>query len=457
MRRQLPLKISVSGLRGIVGESLTPKLAARFASAFGTYVGQGQVLVGQDSRPSGLMIKKAVISGLLATGCQPVEVGILPIPTILFLTKEKKAAGAIVVTASHNPLDWNGLKFIGPEGLYLKSSQVEEFLDIFHQGEFTFVSADRIKNVLQEKQAGQLHLDKILSLVRVKAIQKKRFRVVADCANGAGATLLPQFLQRLGCEAIFINTELSGSFAHQSEPTPENLKGLCQKVKEYGADLGLAQDADADRLALVDEKGRPLGEDMTLTLAVAHLLSRKRGPVVVNLSASMVIEELAKKYRVPVFRTKIGEINVVEKMLEEKAVIGGEGNGGVIWPEVHPCRDSFTAAALVLEALAVSGKKLSALASSFPRYFMVKEKISCPTELAHRVVLSLKNKYEKAGENMSTLDGLKIIWPEAWVHLRPSNTEPIIRIIAEAKSRVRVKNLVEHFRQEIRQTINKLG
>lgn len=457
MRRQLPLKISVSGLRGIVGESLTPKLAARFASAFGTYVGQGQVLVGQDSRPSGLMLKKAVISGLLATGCQPVEVGILPIPTILFLTKEKKAAGAVVVTASHNPVDWNGLKFIGPEGLYLKSSQVEEFLDIFHQGEFTFVSADRIKNVLQEKQAGQLHLDKILSLVRVKAIQKKRFRVVADCANGAGATLLPQFLQRLGCEAIFINTELSGTFAHQSEPTPENLKELCQKVKEYGADLGLAQDADADRLALVDEKGRPLGEDMTLTLAVAHLLSRKRGPVVVNLSASMVIEELAKKYRVPVFRTKIGEINVVEKMLEEKAVIGGEGNGGVIWPEVHPCRDSFTAAALVLEALAISGKKLSALASSFPGYFMVKEKISCPTELAHRVVLSLKNKYEKAGENISTLDGLKIIWPEAWVHLRPSNTEPIIRIIAEAKNRVRVKKLVEHFRREIRQTINKLS
>jgi phosphomannomutase len=457
MRQQLPLKISVSGLRGIVGESLTPKLAARFASAFGTYLGQGQVLVGQDSRPSGLMLKKAVISGLLATGCQPVEVGILPIPTILFLTKEKQAAGAIIVTASHNPLEWNGLKFIGPEGLYLKSSQVEEFLDIFHQGEFTYVPADRLKHVLQEKQAGQLHLEKIFSRLKVKAIQKRRLRVVADCANGAGATLMPQFLEQLGCEAIFINTELSGRFAHQSEPTPENLKGLCQKVKEYQADLGLAQDADADRLALVDEKGRPLGEDMTLTIAVAHLLSRKRGPVVVNLSASMVIDDLGKKYRVPVFRTKVGEINVVEKMLEEKAVIGGEGNGGVIWPEVHPCRDSFTAAGLVLEALAISGQKLSELAASFPRYFMVKEKISCPTELAYRVVLNLKNKYEKEGENISTLDGLKILWSDSWVHLRPSNTEPIIRIIAEARSQLKVKKLVERFRREIKETIKKLS
>lgn len=456
MRRQLPLKISVSGLRGIVGESLTPKLAARFASAFGTYVGPGQVLVGQDSRPSGLMLKKAVISGLLATGCQPVEVGILPIPTILFLTREKQATGAIVVTASHNPLEWNGLKFIGPEGLYLKSSQVEEFLDIFHQGEFTFVPADRIKNVVQEKKAGQLHLDRILSRVKLQAIRKKHFRLVVDCANGAGATLMPQFLEQLGCEAIYLNTEISGTFAHQSEPTPENLKELCRKVKEYRADLGLAQDADADRLALVDEKGRPLGEDMTLTLAVAHQLSRKRGPVAVNLSASMVIDDLGKKFRVPVFRTKIGEINVVEKMLEEKAVIGGEGNGGVIWPEVHPCRDSFTATALVLEALAASGKKMSELVSSFPKYFMVKEKISCPGELAYNVVLKLKNRYEKESENISTLDGLKIIWPDAWVHLRPSNTEPIIRIIAEARSRIKVKRLVEHFRREIKETIKKL-
>ncbi|MBC7362766.1 MAG: phosphoglucosamine mutase [Candidatus Aminicenantes bacterium] len=455
MRKQLPLKISVSGVRGIVGESLTPQIATRFASAFGTYIGQGQILVGQDSRPSGVMLKKAVLSGLLATGCQPIEVGILPIPTILFLTKEKQAAGAVVITASHNPLDWNGLKFIGPEGLYLKASQVEEFLDIFHQGEFTFVKADRIKPVIQEKKAGELHLQKILNRLKVKTIKNRKFRVVADCANGAGAILLPQFLQELGCEVLFINTEITGSFAHQSEPTPENLKELCRKVKEFKADLGLAQDADADRLALVDEKGRTLGEDLTLTLAVAHVLSKKKGPVAVNLSASMVIEDLARKYQVPVFRTKIGESNVVEKMLETKAVIGGEGNGGVIWPEVHPCRDSFAAAGLVLEFLAESGKTLSELAQGFPKYYMIKDKLSCPSELAFRAVLELRHRYEK--ETISTLDGLKIIREDSWVHLRPSNTEPIIRLIAESKSAARTRTLIRSFKKELVDIIKKLS
>lgn len=455
MKNQLPLKISVSGVRGIVGESLTPQLAARFAAAFGTYLGPGQILVGQDSRPSGLILKKAVISGLLATGCQPVEVGILPIPTILFLTKEIQAAGAVVITASHNPLEWNGLKFIGPEGLYLKTSQVEEFLDIFHQGEFTFVRADRIKPVIQEKKAGELHLQKILSRLKVKTIRKRKFRVVADCANGAGATLLPHFLEELGCEVLFLNTEITGSFAHQSEPTPENLKGLCRQVKEFKADLGLAQDADADRLALVEEKGRAIGEDFTLTLAVAHVLSRKKGPVVVNLSASKVIEDIANKYNVPVFRTKIGESNVVEKMLEVGAVIGGEGNGGVIWPEVHPCRDSFTATGLVLEFLAETGKSLAELVGSFPRYYLIKDKITCPSELAYRATLELKRKYQK--ENISTLDGLKISWEDSWVHLRPSNTEPIIRVMAEAKSAARARRIINHFKNELKEAIQRLS
>lgn len=451
----MPLKISVSGVRGIVGESLTPQIAARFASAFGTYLGQGQILVGQDSRPSGLMLKKAVFSGLLATGCQPVEVGILPIPTILFLTREKKARGAVVITASHNPLNWNGLKFIGPEGLYLRASEVEEFLDIFHQGEFIFVPSNRIKPALREKKAGMLHLQKILGRLKVRAIRNRRFRVVADCANGAGATLLPYFLQELGCEVLLINTEITGSFAHQSEPTPENLRELCRKVKEFKADLGLAQDADADRLALIDEQGRAFGEDMTLTLAVAYVLSKKRGPVVVNLSASMVIEDIASRYRAPVFRTKTGESNVVEKMLEVKAAIGGEGNGGIIWPEVHPCRDSFTATGLVLEFLAESGKKLSELVESFPDYSLIKDKLSCPTELAFRAVLELSHKYKM--ENISTVDGLKITWKDSWVHLRPSNTEPIIRLMAESKSTATTRRIISRFKKEIKDTIKKLS
>ena len=455
MRKRFPLKVSISGVRGIIGESLTPQIAARFASAFGTYIGQGPVLVGQDTRPSGTMLKKAALSGLLATGCQPVEVGVLPIPTILFLTREKQARGAVVITASHNPPEWNGLKFIGPEGLYLRSSQVEEFLDIFHQGEFTFIPAERIKPVIQEKNAGQLHLKKILAHVKVNSIRRRKFRVVADCANGAGATLLPQLLQELGCDSLLLNTNLSGQFAHQSEPVPENLGELCRRVKEFGADLGLAQDADADRLALVDEKGRALGEDLTLALAVQHGLKKKRGPVVVNLSASMAIEELAARFRVPVIRTKIGEINVVEAMLEHGAVIGGEGNGGVIWPEIHPCRDSLTATALMLEMLAESQEPLSALAAAFRTYHLVKDKMDCPAELAFRAVVELRHRYQ--GENISTLDGLKISWPDSWVHLRPSNTEPIIRLLAESPSAARSRRLIENFKKEIKKIIRQLA
>ncbi|HOE14457.1 MAG TPA: phosphoglucosamine mutase [Candidatus Saccharicenans sp.] len=455
MRKFLPLKVSISGVRGIVGESLTPQLAARFASAFGTYLGQGQVLVGQDSRPSGLMLKKAVIAGLLATGCQPVEVGILPLPTILFLTRKMQARGAVVITASHNPSNWNGLKFISQDGLYLRSSEVEEFLDIFHQGEFTYVPAERIKPALSEKEAGYLHLRRIFSQIKVNEIKKRKFRLVADCANGAGATLLPRFLQELGAEVRFINTELSGKFAHQSEPTPENLKELGHEVRALQADLGLAQDADADRLALVDEQGQPLGEDATLTLSVDHVLSRKKGPIVVNLSSSMVIEDIARKYGVRVYRTKIGESNVVEKMLETRAVVGGEGNGGVIWPAVHPCRDSFTAAGLILEKLSSFPGSISQLIATYPRYYLLKDKFDCPAELAFKVVTELRRRYQR--ENTSTLDGLKIIWEEAWVHLRPSNTEPIMRIIAEARSPEKARQLLERFKGEIEQILKQMS
>lgn len=454
MKKKLPLKVSISGVRGIVGESLTPQIAARFASAFGTYLGPGQVLVGQDTRPSGVILKKAVISGLLATGCQPLEIGICPIPTILFLTGEKQAGGAVVITASHNPSEWNGLKFIGPEGLYLRGSQVEEFLDIFHQGEFTFVTADRIKAVTHEKNAGQPHLEKILSRLKVNAIRRRRFRVVADCANGAGAVLLPRLLQELGCQTQLLNANLSGSFAHHSEPVQANLKQLGRRVKEFQADLGLALDADADRLSLVDETGRPLGEELTLTLAVAHVLQKKRGPVAVNLSVSRAIDNLAARYRVPVFRTRIGEINVVEAMLEKGAVIGGEGNGGVIWPEIHPCRDSLTASGLILEMLAESLLPLSAMASEFRTYHLIKDQMECPAELAFRAIVELRKRYRS--EDISTLDGLKISWPDSWVHIRPSNTEPIIRVLAEAGSAVRSRRLVEKFKKEIKEIIRTL-
>jgi phosphomannomutase len=447
MKKRLSLKISISGVRGVVGDSLTPQLSASFAQAFGSYLGRGRILVGQDARISGSMIKNAIFSGLLSVGCQPVDIGICPIPSIMILTKEKSAVGSIAVTASHNPKDWNGLKFINGEGLFLNRSQVEEFLDIYHQGEFSLVKVDQYKSPLEEKNPTETHLKKLLGYLDVDLIRRKTFTVVADCCNGAGAVLLPRFLEALGCRAFLINTTLDGAFAHHPEPVPENLAKLSQAVKEKNAHIGFVQDADADRLAIINDRGQPIGEELTLALAVKYILSRKPGPVVTNLSTTKAIDDIAKDHSVPVFRTKIGEINVVEEILSKKAIIGGEGNGGVILPEIHPCRDSFTAMGLTLEYLASSGKSVSQLQKEIPKYVMIKDKIDGTPEQAYRIIRGLKKKY--AEKDISTLDGLKISFHDAWVHIRSSNTEPIIRIVAEAKNQKDAQELNQKFKKEI--------
>jgi len=447
MKGTLTLKISISGVRGVVGDSLTPQLAGRFASAFGTYVGPGKVVVGRDARPSGEMLENAVFAGLLAAGCQPVHIGICPIPSVLLLTKTLRARGGIMVTASHNPREWNGLKFLSGRGLYLSASEVEEFLDIYHQGDFTFVRADKHRSILEEPHPTRHHLARLLGSIDAGLIRRKRIRVVADCNNGAGAVLFPEFLEALGCEVTALNTTPDGTFVHQSEPVPENLTGLCRRVRETKADVGFAQDADADRLAVIDEHGEALGEDMTLALAVKYILARTPGPVAVNLSASQAIDDLARKAGVPVYRTKIGESNVVEEMLARGAVIGGEGNGGVIWPKVHPCRDSFAAAGLILQQMADTGQTVSSLAREIPAYAIVKDKVPGTPEEAHRILGQLRKKY--AAEDVSTLDGLKIKFKASSVHIRPSNTEPIIRVQAEAKGRKEAGALLGRFKREM--------
>jgi phosphomannomutase len=448
MKKRLTLKISISGVRGVVGDSLTPQLAARFAQGFGSYQGRGKILVGQDARASGIMIKHAVFSGLLSIGCQPVDVGICPIPSFLVLAKESAAIGGIAVTASHNPKDWNGLKFISGEGLYLNPSQTQEFLDIYHQGEFTLVPADKHKDLLFEENPMDPHLQKLLNALDVEKIRRKKFKVVIDCCNGAGAVLAPRFLEALGCETILLNPIPDGAFAHHPEPVPENLDALCRAVEESDADVGFVQDADADRLAIVDEKGTPLGEELTLVLAVKYVLSKNPGSVVINLSTSRAIEEMTREYNVPLIRTKIGEINVVDEILNTKATIGGEGNGGVIFPAIHPCRDSFTAMGLTLEYMAATGKTISQLRENIPFYVMLKDKIPGSPEEAHRIIRKLKKKYAET-EGFSTLDGLKIDFTEYWIHIRPSNTEPIIRILVEARSKQRAAEVLIRFKKEI--------
>lgn len=450
MRRATSLRISVSGVRGVVGESLTPQLASKFAQAFGTYLGKGSVIVGRDSRQSGTMVKKAVLSGLLSVGCKPVEIGICPIPSIQVLTNQTKAIGAIAVTASHNPKEWNGLKFLDKGGLFLNYHQVEEFLDIYHQGEYSRVDVDKYKIPEFKRNPTDPHLKKLLSYFNVNLIREKKLKVALDCANGAGAVLAPEYLKALGCELVLLNCVPDGAFAHHPEPLPENIAELCRTVVEKKADVGFVQDADADRLAVVNEKGEPLGEELTLALSARYVLSHKPGPVVINLSTSQAIDDIAGEFNVPVIRTKIGEINVVERILseEEKVAIGGEGNGGVILPEIYPCRDSFTAMGLILEAMAVSGKTISGLREEIPRYTMIKDKIEGTQEQAYRIIRLLKKKYTDKGE-VSLLDGLKIIFEDHWVHIRPSNTEPIIRLIIEAKSKGTAEKMTKQWRKEI--------
>jgi len=450
MKTTTSLKISISGVRGIVGDSLTPQLTASFAQAFGTYLGRGAVIVGQDSRKSGTMVKKAVLSGLLSVGCQPIEIGICPIPSIQFLTKQSKAIGAIAVTASHNPKEWNGLKFINEEGLFLNYHQMEEFLDIYHQGEFSLVEAHKYKNLKFEKNPARPHFKKLLSYFNVDLIRQKKFKVAIDCCNGAGAVLVPQYLDALGCQPILINCVPDGLFAHHPEPLPENIATLCRTVVEEGADVGFVQDADADRLAIVSDKGEPLGEEMTLILASKYVLSKNPGPVVVNLSTSQAIDDIAREFNIPVIRTKIGEINVVEQILAQqgKTAIGGEGNGGVILPGIHPCRDSFTAMGLILEYMAASGKTISELQKEVPKYYMIKDRIEGTQEQAYRLMRQLKKKYWNKGE-LSLMDGLKIQFDNYWIHIRPSNTEPIIRLIVEAKSQEVAEKIAKQFKKEI--------
>jgi phosphomannomutase len=457
MKKPSSLKISISGVRGILGDSLTPQLAAAFAQAFGSYIGGGPFIVGRDARSSGEMISQAVIAGLISVGCQPVDVGIVPIPSFLFFIKDGRAAGGISVTASHNPKEWNGLKFASRDGLYLTPHQTEEFLDIYDQGEFSLVPPDRLKAAKTETEAVEPHLRKILGAVDAERIKRRAFKVVLDCNNGAGAVLAPRFLEALGCEATLLYAEPSGEFAHDPEPLPENISQVCRAVVGRGADVGFVQDADADRLAIINERGEPIGEELTLAVAAQYILGCKKGPIVCNLSSSRALDDIAREAGVECLRSKIGEINVVEKLLaaEPRAVIGGEGNGGVIFPDVHPCRDSFAAMALILEAMAATGQSMSSLERAVPRYAMIKDRLPGSAEQAYRLINLLRKRYEGRG-TLTLLDGLKVDFKDRWIHVRPSNTEPIIRVLAEAKSEDVAREAMESLKAAIAELQRKL-
>jgi len=431
MRAIPTLKISISGVRGVVGHSLTPKLLTRFAQAFGTHTGSGTLVIGRDPRTSGEMVKHAVVAGVLSTGSRVVDIGMCPVPTVQLQVRHRRAQGGIAITASHNPPEWNALKFIGSTGLFLDAGQARELLDIYHQGEYTKVGGQEIRTVEQVDGATDLHIKSILDVLGPLPKTSKKLRVVLDSCNGAGSFVGPKLIEALGAEIIPLNVTPDGSFPRAAEPVPENLGELCKTVREQRADVGFAQDMDADRLAIVSERGEAIGEDYTLVLAMLYVLGREKGAVVANLSTTSAVADIAKKFDCPVFLTKIGEVNVTDGMRQHSAVIGGEGNGGVIYPRINFARDSLVGMALVLHLLAESKKTVTELLESVPRYSMVKEKMPCPSDKISTVLKIVRQEFAKF--QMDTRDGIKVIQPDGWFLVRGSNTEPIIRIVAEAR------------------------
>jgi phosphomannomutase len=443
--------ISVSGMRGIVGKDLTPELVTRHAAALGAWArsnGKPLVVLGRDARTSGPMFARAATAGLMSVGADVIDVGVAPTPTVQLAVEHHHAGAGLILTASHNPIEWNALKLVGPDGIFLDGPDGTRVRALAEAGPAR-TSWDGVGTVREDREAIGRHLAQVLALphINLQAIRARRFRVALDCVRGAGGTTMPALLEQLGCEVRAINTETDGRFPRPPEPLPENLGDLSRLVRETGAEIGFAVDPDVDRLALVDERGEPIGEDYTLAFAVRAVLGHPPAggaspgsPVVVaNLSTSLVVEDAARLGGARFVRAAVGEANVARSIRDEGAVIGGEGNGGVILPSLHIGRDAPVGVALILHLLAATGQSVSALVSSQNRYRIVKAKAPRGNELAP-VYSRLHARFPDA--TADTRDGLRLAWTDRWVHVRPSGTEPIVRFIAEAPTQADAEALV---------------
>ena len=446
--------VSISGIRGVVGETLTPEVVVKYAAAFAEYCNRGTIVLGRDGRTTGKSIAHLVSSTLLQMGCDVKPIGVCPTPTVALAVENLKAAGGISITASHNPMQWIGLKFFAPTGMFLDADENRRFWEIAERGAFQYRPWDRQGRHIAIPEFIEKHLALTLKLPWIKPalIRKRKLKVVVDSVNGSGGVIIPHLLRKLGCRVTELNCDVSGVFAHTPEPIPENLTQLCKKVKSTRADLGIAIDPDADRLVLIDERGIPIGEEYTIASAVKFVLSRQRGQksqsIVVNLSTTRAIDDIAKTYGATVVRTSVGEINVAKKMKEIGAVIGGEGSGGVILPKLHLGRDAVVGVAIILQQLAEFDGSMSEWKQSLPSYEITKGKVDVGGIDAENVLARIQNDFSSKG-TINRSDGLKIDFPTSWVHLRKSNTEPIVRIIAEAPTRAEADALVKQFTNEI--------
>lgn len=429
----MSLKASISGIRGIIGESLTPDVAVNYVSAFSAILDDGPILIGRDSRPTGDMVTMLVKSVLNACGRDVVDIGIVPTPVVLFGVANDTFAGGIIITASHNPVEWNALKLVNGKGKFISPAEFEKLSALYREKQFSYKRYDGIGNNTLNTAIPVNHIEKIYSFIDNNKVAGKKYKVVLDAVNGAGGPHTIKFLEKTGCEVVPVNTEPTGLFAHPPEPTPANLGELSEVIRKNNADVGFALDPDADRLVIADENGNVLSEELTLALCVKHYLKQyNKTDVVINLSSSRVTEDVAEELGCKVFRAPTGEINVTEKMEAINALIGGEGNGGIILRDLNSCRDSLVGIALIIEMMAVENKSISELAKDLPSYVLVKEKISAVNVDFDDIKDKILNQFKD--QKINTEDGIRIDFSDKWVSFRKSNTEPIIRIFAEAKT-----------------------
>ena len=435
---------SISGVRGLTETHLTPELAILYARAFNEFLPDGVIITGRDSRPSGDLILSTMVDELIQLGRSVVQCDIVPTPTVQFMVHNTEAVGGLVVTASHNPIEWNGFKFIRGDSTFFHPNECKRLFELVDKKKFrSFNGQPGI--AWKDQNAIQKHVISCVSLscISLNKIRKRNFKIVIDAVNGAGSDALPAVLDSLGCEVIELNCEPNGVFKRGTEPLPENLKDLSNAVNNHKADAGFAIDPDADRLAIVDEKGVPLGEEYTLVIAAdgyIKSINKSDEKFVINLSTSMALEKLSSKIGIDVERSAVGEINVVNKMNDLNSNFGGEGNGGVILRESHLGRDSLVAATLVLNRMAQSNKTLSSIFTSLPQYKMIKDKILIKNVDSDKLIDKVGSLFQDAEK--STIDGIKFTWDDKWIHLRESNTEPIMRIYSEAKTKQLAQDLV---------------
>jgi phosphomannomutase len=445
--------ITISGIRGIFGESLTPENIVKYAAGFAKYSGNKKIVIGRDGRMGGELVEKLVEATLLFCGCRVINIGIAPTPTISLAVETLKASGGIAITASHNPQQWNGMKFISSKGIFLDAEENHALWKCFDELNGVYVTADKIRQVEYYPGFAEHHVARVLNIssVDVKNIRKRKFKVIVDCVNSSGSKIIPDLLEQLGCKVIKIDCDPSGVFTRKPEPLPENLKGTCREVKKRRADIGIVIDPDADRLVIITEKGEPFGEENTITTAVKRVLSQTKASkriAVINLSTSRSVDDVVNSLGGKIYKSPVGEINVIKKMQQVKAVIGGEGSGGVILPEVHYGRDSLVGVALLLSEFAGFKGTVSQYKDSLPQYHIRKSRIELSGLDPDAIFEHLRGKYREYSQNFD--DGLRIDFTKSWVNFRRSNTEPIMRIITEASTAEESEGMQKKFHADIK-------